>query len=74
MVQKLDEIVQKLREGKLVPKGPGRKAYIRREGWDVEPGEVFPGPYIVVNATKSGPDSWEARIVPLVEPEPPESN
>jgi hypothetical protein len=74
MVQNVDEIARKLREGSLVPSGRPRPAVIRGlRGYVAKPGEALPGPFVIVSARRSDDprgdgDTWEIEIVPLTEP------
>lgn len=71
MAQNLDEIGQLVREGKLIPMGSEREAFVTRREGMARPrrGDVLPGRFIVTSVDPTPhPGGWDVTVKQLVPP------
>lgn len=69
----LDEIRQLVREGKLVPVGSRRDAFLARSerGDPPQPGDILAGPFLVVSVEEATEVGWGLKVRRLVPPRAP---
>jgi hypothetical protein len=72
MPDNLDDIKDQLRDGKLVPLGTEREAFVSADEVGGRPkiGDVLPGAFMVTSNDVKPVEGWRVKVRPLVPPRP----